>query len=240
MSVFLLKLLIAHFLGDFVLQPDRWVQEKLKYKHKSVYMYAHLLVHGGVLLLLLQFEMKYWGAIGAVILSHFVIDWIKLSLNERANKQLLFVLDQVAHLLVIVVLASIYEPFKFSVDFLLTKQSLLLIMALICVTFVASVVMKVIMGKWDLDEDDANDSLNNAGKYIGMLERLFVFGFISIGQWQAIGLLIAAKSVFRFGDLSRARDRKLTEYILIGTLLSFGIAMLLGIGYQYAVKQWIN
>jgi len=49
--------------------------------------------------------------------------------------------------------------------------------------------------------------------------------------------LIAAKSVFRFGDLSRAKDRKLTEYILIGTFLSFGLAIAIGLGYLYAIKS---
>jgi hypothetical protein len=44
-----------------------------------------------------------------------------------------------------------------------------------------------------------------------------------------IGFLLAAKSVFRFGDLTRAKNRKLTEYILIGTLLSFLIAIATGL-----------
>jgi hypothetical protein len=89
------------------------------------------------------------------------------------------------------------------------------------------------MSKWDLPEDSDKDSLSKAGKYIGILERLFVFSFVVMQEWQAIGFLIAAKSVFRFGDLSRAKDRKLTEYILIGTLLSFGFAILLGVLYHY-------
>jgi len=48
------------------------------------------------------------------------------------------------------------------------------------------------------------------------------------GHWEAIGFLVAAKSVFRFGDLKDSGNRKLTEYILIGTLLSFGIAIVTG------------
>ena len=91
------------------------------------------------------------------------------------------------------------------------------------------------MSKWSLEEDNSEDSLESAGKYIGILERLFVF--ILLNQWSAIGLLIAAKSVFRFGDLSRAKDRKLTEYILIGTLISFGLAIFIGLVYQYLIKQ---
>ncbi len=58
-----------------------------------------------------------------------------------------------------------------------------------------------------LTESD-DESLKNAGRYICILERLFVF---------------------RFGDLKESKDRKLTEYILIGTLLSFGLAMAAGV-----------
>jgi hypothetical protein len=74
-------------------------------------------------------------------------------------------------------------------------------------------------------------SLPNAGKYIGIIERLFVLTFILIGRWEAIGLLITAKSVFRFNDLKESNSRKLTEYILIGTLISFGLAILAGLCY---------
>ena len=56
-------------------------------------------------------------------------------------------------------------------------------------------------------------------------------------QWAAIGLLIAAKSVFRFGDLNKGKNRKLTEYVLIGTLLSFGLAILSGMLYLYLTDQ---
>jgi hypothetical protein len=93
--------------------------------------------------------------------------------------------------------------------------------------------MKTIISKWNLKEYTEEASLENAGAYIGMLERLFVFAFIITNHWEGVGFLIAAKSVFRFGDLSKAKDRKLTEYILIGTLLSFGLAIIFGLGYEY-------
>src|SRR5699024_2359116 len=82
--------------------------------------------------------------------------------------------------------------------------------------------------------DDKDDYLNNAGKYIGILELIFVFIFIVTGNWSAIGFLLAAKSVFRFGYLKEAKDRKLTEYILIGTLLSFGLAIVTGLVFLQA------
>src|SRR5690606_965836 len=75
------------------------------------------------------------------------------------------------------------------------------------------------------------ESLIKAGRFIGVLERIFVFLFVIIDHWEAIGFLLAAKSIFRFGDLRQGKDRKLTEYVLIGTLLSFGISILIGLAY---------
>ena len=94
--------------------------------------------------------------------------------------------------------------------------------------------LQILISKWSPEtEDQDGDSLKNAGSYIGMLERLFIFGFVMIGQMQAIGFLLAAKSVFRFGDLRESKDRKLTEYMLIGTLLSFGLAIIIGMFHQW-------
>jgi hypothetical protein len=152
------------------------------------------------------------------------------------NDRWLFFLDQLVHLLVIAGVVHYYYPFEIDLNGLGEAPTLLLISALLIVTTVSASGMKVIMGQWTLDEDDNSDSLPKAGYYIGMLERLFVFIFIVLNQWEAIGLLIAAKSVFRFGDLSKAKDRKLTEYILIGTLLSFGLAICIGLAYSHLVN----
>jgi len=58
------------------------------------------------------------------------------------------------------------------------------------------------------------------------------------GHFEAIGFLLAAKSIFRFGDLKEAKDRKLTEYVLIGTLLSFGLALLTGLLVQFGLLHF--
>ena len=61
------------------------------------------------------------------------------------------------------------------------------------------------------------------------IPRLFVLVFVLNDHWEAVGFLLAAKSVFRFGNLKESHDRKLTEYVLIGTLLSFGIALVVAL-----------
>lgn len=236
MIILIIKLLVAHIIGDFVLQPDSWVADKKVNKHKSKFLYLHGLVHFLSLLLLLQFDWTYWPYIIIIVVSHLVIDLIKLNLEGRINTKILFLTDQIFHFIVIGIVVYIIDPFTINLEKIYSKESLLFILALLLISFVSSIVMRMIMGKWNLEEDDSDDSLESAGKYIGVLERLFVFGFILLNQWSAIGLLIAAKSVFRFGDLSRAKDRKLTEYILIGSLISFGLAILIGLLYKYFIK----
>lgn len=233
MIIFGLKLLLAHLLGDFVFQPDKWVEDKKINKERSPYLYLHIAIHAVLLLVMLQFNLIDWEAIVIILVSHFIIDLAKLHLQDRWNGKLLFVLDQLLHLLVILLVVYLCEPFQIKFGWVMNIHLLLLLIALVMVSYVAGVVMKLIMGSWKLVEDNDNDSLKNAGKYIGILERLFVFVFIVLDQWGAIGLLIAAKSVLRFNDLSQAKDRKLTEYILIGTLLSIGLAMAIGLLYKY-------
>lgn len=233
MIAFIIKLVLAHLIGDFLLQPANWVKDKQAKKHKSKYLYWHMGVHTLTLLTVLQFNFKYVGGIIILLFSHFMIDLIKIKLINRFNDRYLFFADQIAHILIIAGVVYIYYPYQINTDLLFSTATLGLMTFLLLATVVSSVIMKVLVSKWDVNTIKEKNSLDNAGAYIGMLERLFIFGFILINFWEGIGFLLAAKSVFRFGDLSKAGDRKLTEYILIGTLLSFGLAMVSGIGYQY-------
>lgn len=232
MSLLLIKLLIAHALGDFVFQPKSWVKHKKKKKHRSPYMYAHIAIHFICLLVVLALDTKYWLGVLSIIVTHYLIDLLKLHLQNKKNERSVFIADQVAHLVVIIIITYAYKPFSINLEPIYSLPSLAFIFSIIALTSISAIIMKIIMSTWSLDEP-SNNSLPKAGMYIGVLERLFVFGCIVMEQYEAIGLLITAKSVFRFGDLSKARDRKLTEYVLIGTLLSFGLAILIGHTYLY-------
>jgi hypothetical protein len=63
-----------------------------------------------------------------------------------------------------------------------------------------------------------------------------VLTFVLNLQFSAIGFMLAAKSVFRFGDLKDSKDHKKTEYIIIGTFLSFMMSILTGIAINYLGK----
>ncbi|OQD41848.1 hypothetical protein BUL40_13405 [Croceivirga radicis] len=244
MILLLLKLLAAHFIGDFVLQPKKWVVHKEKHKVKSKYLYAHIGVHAMLLLLFLGF--KHTWTVVFIGVTHFLIDWGKLAFSTPKNSRVLFLVDQLAHLLILILAYYIIEPFSISWSNYFDVQFYLLLLFIVLATFVSAILIKMFLTPYinllNLDEGKTDQStegepLPNAGLYIGILERLFVFGFIIANQWAAIGLLIAAKSVFRFGDLNKGNNRKLTEYVLIGTLLSFGLAILCGLGYTYLIVQ---
>jgi len=233
MSILLMKMLLAHVLGDFVFQPKEWVADKLVRLHKSTYLYLHILIHLVALMVIFGFDFTYWAVFLVIPISHLAIDLLKINLNNRVNVRWLFALDQLAHILVIVVLAFTYFPdFSFS-EKLFSEANLFLLLCVLVLSAVGSILIQILMSRWIVAEDQEDQSLPAAGKYIGILERLFIFAFVILNQWSAIGFLITAKSVFRFGDLSRAKDRKLTEYILIGTLLSFGLAIFTGLIYRY-------
>jgi len=74
------------------------------------------------------------------------------------------------------------------------------------------------------DELRDNDiaGLKQGGKYIGWLERFLVMLLLLMDQPNGIGFLIAAKSILRFGEIKDPSQRKVAEYIIIGTFLSFG------------------
>lgn len=235
MLVLYLQLLLAHILGDFVFQPSKWVKSKNKKKYKSPYLYWHIAVHAIALIVTLQFSLKYWLGILVIVFTHYFIDVAKMYLVKKLNFRWLFLWDQLAHLFVIALVVCFYEDCIINFSMLYSTKILAFLVAVLLVTVVASIVMKVIISKWELESNSNKKSLEDAGKYIGILERLFIFIFIITNNWEGIGFLLAAKSVFRFGDLSKADDRKLTEYILIGTLLSFGLAILVGLAYNYVV-----
>lgn len=246
--MFLLLLLLAHFLGDFVLQPNSWVKSKLEKGVLSTGFLKHILTHGILLFLVGLVLNSFWIPLLIVFISHIIIDALKiLFLKKQDDDQFrlhAFIIDQILHLLIIFL---VYFSTSSGQEWERFFQSdiLLLILGYLFLTSPTSAIIRELLlpytkeieanqdqflnfsEKEFCDEKQMNihKSLKNGGHYIGILERILVFTFILIGQWAAVGFLITAKSVFRFGDLNQGKNRQFTEYVLIGTLLSFGFAI---------------
>ena len=229
--ILLTKMILAHLIGDFLLQPTVWVMAKQKNKLKALALYLHCGLHG-VLVMLLVWDWSFlpWAAL--LVVLHLGIDATKLFLQNKEKQTVYFFADQLAHLISIVAIVYWYSGYPPISPGFGGQSNLLLITLIVFITMPCSWFIKMFITRWsphtELHDDD---SLQNAGKFIGILERLLVFVFVVMGHWEAVGFLLAAKSVFRFGDLKDSKDRKLTEYILIGTLTSFGIAILCGMAY---------
>ena len=233
MVALFLSLVLAHLVGDFLLQPTTWVKDKKEKKIKSKYLYYHIGLHLMLLLITTQFDSNYFLGILFVAVSHFGIDCTKLYFENKKTEKLWFFADQLLHLAVIAGVVYCYFPYQVPISNLYSQQNLRLITAVVLVTYVSAIVLKVLLSKWSdqlIKKDD--DDTNNAGKYIGILERLFIFFFVVMNFWEGIGFLLAEKSIFRFGDLKESKDVRLTEYILIGTLLSFGLGILCAMLYR--------
>lgn len=233
--ILIIKLFLAHLIGDFVFQTKKSVKLKEKEKLKSPVLYIHIIIHFVVLNIIL-WDVTLWPLILVIIGSHFIIDVLKLKFQKKKTKRLWFFIDQLLHIIMIFVAYFLFTDGSFEISSLFNENILLLITCILFLTQPVSILMMTIFSKWNIEKlTSGNESLEDAGRYIGMLERLLVFIFIITNHWEAVGFLITAKSVFRFGDLKESKHRKLTEYILIGTLISFGIAILTGILYVYLI-----
>lgn len=225
-----IKLILAHLLGDFILQPNSWVSDKENRKLKSKYLYFHVLIHT-VLSFTFLWDIQLWWVAVLVGVSHFMIDVSKLYFQNIKTKKSWFFGDQLLHIAVITVISFYFNEFNF--EFLNDKNILKIVMAALFLTSPTSIIIKTLLSSWtpvaEAQSNIQTESLSSAGKYIGILERLLVFTFIMVNHWEGVGFMVAAKSVFRFSDLAQAKQRKLTEYVLIGTLLSFGMAVLTAI-----------
>jgi len=224
------QLILAHLLGDFILQPNSWVSDKENRKLESKYLYLHILIHT-VLSFIFLWNLELWWVAVLVGISHLIIDSAKLYFQNIKTKKRWFFIDQILHIAVIAGVSFYFN--EFNLGFLKDKNTLKIIAAALFLTSPASIIIRTLLSSWtpapETQTNIQTESLSSAGKYIGILERLLVFTFIMVNHWEGVGFMVAAKSVFRFSDLAQAKQRKLTEYVLIGTLLSFGMAVLTGI-----------
>ncbi|MCA5006765.1 DUF3307 domain-containing protein [Sphingobacterium bovistauri] len=240
MLILFLKILLAHILGDFVLQTKSMVEKR---KENVAYLVLHVLIHTGLLVLFLYADLQaYWMLIAFIAFSHLAIDSLKIWFESKyPSKPLLyFCIDQLLHILILIAtVCYTYGVYFFHYNKVFSPKTLLYAIAFLLITAVSPIFLRLFFSKWNREFEFQNkrkDSLMNAGLLIGIMERLLIVLFIQIHFLEGIGFLLAAKSIFRFGDLANAKDTKFTEYILLGTLASFVIAIAIGYALSLALK----
>ena len=233
MTLFLL-LLAAHFIGDFYLQPKHWVTCRAEKGVQSPSLYLHAGVHCTLSLIALWIAdvSLYQGlaAAAVVTVSHFLIDWAKAGRTGT----LAFTLDQLAHIVVLVLVSLSFQQAPLwtnltKISDYITTDNLLYVVGYIVIFRPASIVIALVLSHHTKQLEGKNgENLGQAGRYIGYVERLLALSFILVDEYTGLGFLVATKTVFRVGDLSRQKDMRLTEYMMLGTLLSFATALIVG------------
>ncbi|GHG01412.1 DUF3307 domain-containing protein [Thalassotalea marina] len=239
----LLLLITAHVIADFYLQPASWVSCRNSKHLKSPALKKHLLVHATLYsLVFITCQTSIFAAIIAVIvltLTHGIIDLWK---SYRPNNLTYFVIDQLLHLLIIlsvwIAIAQIsWQSIQDALILIAQPQNVIIALAYVLVCKPASVIIALALQKYTraLSQENSNSAhatdnmgLVSAGAMIGYIERCLAITFIFVGQFAGIGFLVATKTIFRFGDLTKNKDMKLTEYMMLGTLLSYAIALVIG------------
>lgn len=248
----LFNLLVAHIVGDFYLQWSMLCKNKVIKSIKGKALWAHALMIGG-LSVLVTWDVHAWWLGLAVMISHLLIDWLKsylqlkykiLTKENSANNLVagenkrhdlwLFIIDQIAHLCMLFLLAKIWlienndwQQFAWLQDFATNHPLRLnIIAAMLLVLKPANVLILQILATCKVNAIDDNHGNFHSGELIGWLERGLILLFVVMSQYEAIGFLVAAKSILRFSETSH--DEK-SEYVLTGTLLSLAISLCLGI-----------
>jgi len=257
--VYLLVILTtAHLLADFLLQTD--LDASRKNRRRWYVFVKHGIIHAATAYLLVG-NWTLWFPILTLAAVHVLIDLGKVVLrrayyrNEQTEPRArcdttLLALDQTIHLTVILGAALWGATLMdgtvrstwwtlFGPDYV--KSCVVLAGFALAVCAGAAVIGTLTEPlRTELTSPESRGhppaaarGFTKGGRLIGQLERTLVYLLVLAGNLPAVGFLVAAKSVFRFGELRDAQQRKEAEYIIIGTLASFTWAVLVAFLTKY-------
>lgn len=232
-----IALLAAHLIGDFPLQPVALIRRK-----------RNPLILAGHVLIMLALAILALGSAPPLLLTiliatHLLMDAVKVwALPDRLWA---FALDQLVHLGVIGLLA-LYWPGVVEnglwtrlpdAGYSLYIAALVMVSGAIVAIQIGAIVIRLSIGSMEAGPLDAG--LPNGGFMIGCLERSLILLLVFMDQTAGVGFLIAAKSILRFGDIQK-NERRVSEYIIIGTFMSFGWGLLAAAITRAAVEPWLR
>lgn len=240
-----LAIYLAHLLTDFVFQTHRVVEQKRRGK-PSAYFF-HGLTHYLSAVILVSFFLAGSGlwlrthlVLLALSVAHLLIDFARIHFAQKALKggAIVFVFDQSLHLLTVAVAAWVLAPgVPFSGVVALFARGRAVPSDLL---FIPVIYVGVIFGGGYLiraltrplaesiqlyPPEKRGEPIENAGLYIGWLERFLLLTALLLQSPGTAGLILAAKAIARYPEF---KSEHFAEYFLIGTLLSFSIAVLGG------------
>jgi len=189
-SLFYLLLLI-HLIVDFM-QPAALVTWS---KSNS----WGLLVHSGIYAILnvvaLAFTPLWWLCASIFGISHFILDKIKITLNDKVPQASLpiFILDQVIHIAIITLVfflarLGVSEPLPKILEVMNYPRVLLYVVGYVAVTFGGSILVFEVSNYLEFDAD-SKKAISIKERYQGILERAIAVTLILLGHLSHLFLL---------------------------------------------------
>jgi len=174
---------------------------------------------------------QYWPIALIICVTHTLIDGWK---SYQKSTVTFFLIDQAMHLIIIMgcwyVTFIHWNDVQAAFHQLDAQPSLWkTLAAFVFLTTPAGILIGQVTQKWR-DKIENAESLANAGKWIGIVERIIILIFVMQSQYSAISLLVAAKGIIRFNEKDRLEIK--TEYLVIGTLMSIGLAIVTGMAIK--------
>ena len=232
-QLFLIQL-VGHMLGDFYFQNEYMCTCKKETEKKSICMY---LLHIVIVFLTawgITWTVSFWWAALLIALLHAFVDIVKsFLLRLQKNEAILFYIDQLVHILTIGLSVWLYQKHCGWIEWewLTIYRAAMIVTFVFCfwpANFYIGEFLDIIKVNKRIDEKyntiNVSKPTLDASRVIGSMERVLIILFVWLGQYGAIGFLIAAKSVMRFPEMGNGNN---AEYYLVGSLLSFGLAILL-------------
>jgi hypothetical protein len=192
------NLVLAHMLGDFVLQTDWMVRKRDNLWVLSLHAGVHFLL---MLLLVGAARMAAWPYLLLLALAHLVQDRIKNNLtNKRPDLiRVSFVIDQFLHFLAIGIVVWLLRGVNGS--FPITEKPIWVMIAIayVFVTFVWFITERL----FNLSDSDYLQNINTT-KYSRMLSRgALISLFLVIQAWTTSGLALVLSNPYAQKEFRR-------------------------------------
>ena len=240
---------LAHLLGDFPLQSSSMVRAKEHgirgyIAHGAVHLIALVVCVAAFVGLAVVSSFWFWIAACVYIAAHLGVDRVKQQLlvsKKVGDSGSVFLVDQGIHLCTIVALAwllirpnwaTLRSQFSWSDG--TTDKVLEAGIVYVAVVFAGGYLIRYLTRNLTAGikkPGETAEEVENAGMYIGWLERFLVVTAILVQSPSMVGLILTGKSIARFPELKE----RFAEYFLIGTLLSIGLAV---VGGLVLAKLW--
>ncbi len=222
--------IIAHLISDFYLQNQKISDSKDKKGFRSGYLYLHGLITFAVAWAL-SWQLDFALYAGMITAAHITLDGLKPQYARNGFlKRYAFFLDQALHLSIILAVTWLYDFQNSGATICkFDDQILYIVFCYLLMVRPTNFVIQALITANQIEIPESNSGLLNAGRLIGSTERLLAITLVFNGAFSALGFIIAAKSILRFKD----SNAKQAEYVLIGSLLSFSIAIFAGLGLEW-------